>query len=944
MNGLHGAKPITWGTFRGYCPDVDPGELPAHLASYAANVDFTGETVQKRKGRYPYNEQAMGSGGVIGVYPYYPAGNGTRKLVMAIAAAVYADLNADGDFVDASETLASSLTAGATACDFAQHRQRLYFGNEKWGLYRWDGSGTAAAVANLTAPGSAPALALVRTVLEDFETAAGWTSTNANLTKADGATDGSEPVAHEGTKALKLTAATSAAAGQFIYKAWSSGSTVDLSKAESITFWVYVQRMGTQFQLGVYENGATLSAGPTWNKFPVFRITRATRRRWVQFTVPLGAIEPASRNASPGLAIRFVDDGGRGYTQSHKLWFDDLRAVGGFTPDTYSYYYTYFDTGTQAESEPSPEGTIRVDPGQPVSGVNVTPTATAQLASDGSAVDKVRIYRKRKDGTEPFPRLVLEVSNATAATEDTLDDGGIALAAARGNAPVLVEHRANPPKAKAYALCMNRLLAGYVTVSGTDYPNRVYVSRFARPEEFADAEDPNTPDLLAAGWFDIPGADPVVRIIPFAGFALIFCTRSIWSLEGSSWEDFNLQRRADFGLDARAAVVATDSLVYFLAPDGVRVMAPSPSASGEFLSWVLSEPVASVVRSIEQAYRKNAAMGLDERGRVHLSYTPAGSTANAKALVFDPTIPDALARGYQQLRPGWTAYTTNWGFSCFGTLAYGGGDRGQLLGGDPANGRLWWLGRKSDYTALEDDYTADGASSGSVAIADGCAAMWTFEESSGNLLDRFGGVYNLPVDAGVTRLVVAPNNPDLKAYTFPVAGTGSAPTYGHVVGSRPSLNGLHSWCVEAVIRFTQTPTATRYAIEFRTAGGISLATLYRINGGDLQAAVYIGGGNFSHLVAGSANVNPSGTSPWHHVVFGLDRGNWVGYFDGVLVVSTPTGAGDVATDDGGTWTVGFGGLVDLNGFGLGCDIDFASVYPLMLDAATVLNHKVLSGV
>jgi hypothetical protein len=474
---LWGARQIDWRQFRGICPDVDPAELPEHLAADGSNVDFDGETVRKRLGQYPYNEQGMGtSGGVLGLYAYYPQG-ATRKLLLAVGTAVYADLNADGDFVDAGEVLASGLTAGAAWADFVQHRQTVYFGNHRWGLYRWRGSGTAALVTNLTAPGAAPTLSLASTVLEDFETAAGWTSSDGSLTAAD-ATD---PAPREGSKALRLRAATSAAKGQHLRKAFSAGATVDLSEGEFLELWVYGERLGVQFAVGVYENGQSTAGPPTWKNFPVFRIGQQRRKRWFQIRIPLASIPPASRTASPGLALRFIDDGGRGFNPDLDLFFDDCRLVGAFTPDLYSYYYTYYDSGTLQESEPSPVGEIRVDAGVPVSGLQVGVTQTAQLASDGSGVDKIRIYRKRKDGVDRLPRLVKEVANATATATDALNDGELALLAAQGLAPYLVANRDDPPPARTYALVNSRLLAGGVTVAAVDYPQRVWVSRFARP-------------------------------------------------------------------------------------------------------------------------------------------------------------------------------------------------------------------------------------------------------------------------------------------------------------------------------------------------------------------------------------------------------------------------------------------------------------------------------
>jgi hypothetical protein len=139
----------------------------------------------------------------------------------------------------------------------------------------------------------------------------------------------------------------------------------------------------------------------------------------------------------------------------------------------------------------------------------------------------------------------------------------------------------------------------------------------------------------------------------------------------------------------------------------VRVLEPnSGSFEGSFPTWVISEPVDSRLQEIPPAERHQCAMGIDERGRLHLSLVRPGQAVPDAALIFDPYLPGATVSGqHQPARRGWTYYT-NWGFSLFLKLKRGGGDAGQLLGADATAAQLHYLQRSPENVELTDD---DGA-------------------------------------------------------------------------------------------------------------------------------------------------------------------------------------------------------------------------------------------
>lgn len=487
-------------------------------------------------------------------------------------------------------------------------------------------------------------------------------------------------------------------------------SRLDLSKVQFVSLWVYSERIGVSYQVGVTDNHGLLD----FSLFPNF--TAYEKDTWVRIRVPLDKIPPTDRTASTALGIRFGEKpaGVNLGTNPVNLFFDEARPEGPLVPDHYFYTTTYAETDTNhdvevvvRESNPSPVAELDVPVNDALLGVRVT----VDYSTDDT-VKQVLVYRRRREGPFARARLVKTLENdaggGSITFTDLLGEDEVALS----DAPELVGSKIAPPIAKTYAVANSRLVAGhaYVDSDGNDaadkwYPWRLYLSRLGYPEEFGGDREPTDPS--APGWLDIANRDHIRRLVEFDGQLLVFCDRAIYTLEGSGWDDFAFRKRADVGLDAREAVAKYDRFIFFLAGDGVRVLAPNRSFDGLFETWVVSEPVDSVLRRIPREYREDVAFGLDERGRLHVSYTPAGGTVNSEALVFDPTQGGggrgaALAPGYQSARPGWTQYS-NWGFSCFCTLKRGGGDAGQLVGGDPATATLHYLQRDDEDAALAAD-------------------------------------------------------------------------------------------------------------------------------------------------------------------------------------------------------------------------------------------------
>jgi hypothetical protein len=818
MPSLYGAEPILFSRFAGFCPDVDPAELEPFLAADLCNLDCDGERLTLRRGRTQYNNVVKnGAGRVLGLWDWYPAdGSGMIGVMAGSDGKVYANLNRDNDFDDdlsAGETLISGLSTSALFTDFWSYRGNLYGGNGVDAPWKWNGVGipggpSAFALTAITAP-VAPAPASILIEIENFDSAGGsWTAgpSSTNLTIANDTTD-----FVSGTASTKLEASNHA--GQSSYnKNWSAG-TQDLSPYR----WLQVRAKGTYGKIGFkvvprdddsvfnYDLFPTLFTvrSTDWQTFyvpldvippskrtasaklAVQWIARSTRYGfpqdlWLDRCVPLVDLPPdrysyytsyyngtskTESSPSPAAVLTLTD------------WVSGIvTAVTGSTNTavTKIFLYRTRDTGPfrvpLKVGEVNNVGVVTLSGAHNSSTATITPSSVAGFANG----DVIRIDSEYIKigvvGVSTFTGCTRGWYSSTAASHtdttplyltffDARDDGAVLVAQALGTGGTDgtdgQEMRSSlivAPIAQTYCLANDRLFAGNVIVGGVADPYAVYVSRQAFPEEFASLQRPGDPTV--GGWFRLETKDPIKRLIEFDGQVLIFTDRSVWTVEGTGFDDFVVAKRADVGLVAREAVCVSGRLVYFLSGDGFRVLAPNSGADRPFDTWLISEPVRSRLQAVPQSSRSKAACGVDDLGRVHLTLPATtalglaitttgqltatvasisgirvgdilqieseylyvsgmtslqltvqrgwgGSTAathlvatpvlNLASLVFDPR-QGGLSPGLNPKRPGWTYYAGA-SFSCARTTKNGaGGQSGGMLCGDPVQGYLWRVG------------------------------------------------------------------------------------------------------------------------------------------------------------------------------------------------------------------------------------------------------------
>lgn len=411
---LFGTQQLAFDRFGGgLVTALDPVELDEDQASAGSNVDFRDFALAVRKGRTVYNSAAPVASPVRGLHRYYSRTGSGGTFVMQAGTSIYED-NGAGTFSAASGT--STGLTGGVPYDFCGWKELLYGGSSVDALRKRSAAGSWSTVALLAAPSAAPTVALYQTTLESFDSGT-WTLSGANWTSSY-VTD---PGPLEGANCLKLSAGGASGITSSRNKVWSGAATVDLSKADYLVVWYWSEKVGINFKVGIFTNGTDPTATtPTWANFPVQTTTQ--KEAWVPIYVPLSAIAPADRTASPGLGIQYVSKRSN-LSYPFAVYFDQALAVVNFETDTYHYQATYATVDSNgavtAESNPTATGSagsVKIDKTKPQAGVLVTTPG----ASGDAATNVIRLWRHREHGTYSKPRLVGTMPDGT-----TTLNGGI---------------------------------------------------------------------------------------------------------------------------------------------------------------------------------------------------------------------------------------------------------------------------------------------------------------------------------------------------------------------------------------------------------------------------------------------------------------------------------------------------------------------------------------
>lgn len=233
-----------------------------------------------------------------------------------------------------------------------------------------------------------------------------------------------------------------------------------------------------------------------------------------------------------------------------------------------------------------------------------------------------------------------------------------------------------------------------------------------------------------------------------------------------------------------------------------------------------------------------------------------------------------------------------------------------------------------------------------LALADGASVSYTFEEASGNIINRANpGTYEInQIHAQVTREVEAPGGPDLKAYTF-VTTAQAWPNFGYARGfpaGRPSQDAYTRVAHEVVARINAVSTGKIIVHGQAFAEPVDAYKMDQTGGGDLRF----------HIPLSTPLINLNGSAAasldWHHYVWQYDGTDFTVWVDGVLEASVTTGIGAANLHDStdpGAHILNFGGGDEGSAKNCPCSIDFFASYPNMsLTAEQILDHYLASGV
>lgn len=412
-----GTLNLTWRTFAGCLVlDTDASELVPGTLSEAINVDCLEEVIKKRLGKAVFYTAPAGAGAVVAIGAKYPADGSAPTVLYARGT-----LGGGGTpkLFKANTEIGNLEASSSGYYDLIQFRDRMYVAPCRGvtvGLQKLNATLDAiSAVTALAEPpsgeGSGQWITVESPVIETFDAAAGWTAVNGPQAGASPIAAANNNTFHkEGVACLQVDANAATDEGSYIYKAFSSANP-DLSQMQELVLWVRGNGAGIQFQVVIYKNGQVPGTHtPVWDAFPISAIN--TAEEWEQVRIPLAGIPATERTASPGLAIRFLDNATVAYPVN--LCFDHLQPQSGMEAGRYRYFYAYYDSVNDKESKPS-DARI-VDTGKAQEGAEVGQPdrdvpfkqlfgAVATNVNEPNA-DQIRLYRYLEGGPLERPRLL----------------------------------------------------------------------------------------------------------------------------------------------------------------------------------------------------------------------------------------------------------------------------------------------------------------------------------------------------------------------------------------------------------------------------------------------------------------------------------------------------------------------------------------------------------
>lgn len=233
-----------------------------------------------------------------------------------------------------------------------------------------------------------------------------------------------------------------------------------------------------------------------------------------------------------------------------------------------------------------------------------------------------------------------------------------------------------------------------------------------------------------------------------------------------------------------------------------------------------------------------------------------------------------------------------------------------------------------------------------LAIRDGAAVIYLFNEIDGNLVNwsAEGSVYDLQVDAAVTRADAGSNDPDQLGYLFAHTPNGSAPLYRHCEGDRPTWNSFGDDFSSEILCKRTVSITNRYFAESRTGSSFSNFTWTIGVNEDVNCAIISGNGNNpNNNISASTGAEATELAHYVQVWKSADRTH-TSYRNGTQKTQqTLTNSGAIY-ETGSVRKIALGGAYQIGTANISGHVDFFAVYPgLAIDPDTINEHYQAAG-
>ena len=309
------------------------------------------------------------------------------------------------------------------------------------------------------------------------------------------------------------------------------------------------------------------------------------------------------------------------------------------------YAYTYVNSATQAESEPSGKIPDPTPPEQAAIKPNNQIVRVAFTASPDPQVDKVRIYRTRDGGATYF--FLAELADTAGFYDDKTTD-----LALPDSDPM--DEFVNYPPPTPMRLIVPWVQANRLIGVANDTPSILRYSDLAlgqlKPEAW-----PALNQIFVA----VDSGDEIVGIFPFTDSVLIFCHRSIFRLRGVPPDDLTLDpvqweddTRTAIGSFGQKSLVQVDDSVVNPFLDGAYAVNRYIDTAGGFENARLSRPIDDLWAELNPAaIQWTHGVFLRERKQVRLWIPNGSNNLPTRALVYQLDV-DAE----QNAPAGWTIW------------------------------------------------------------------------------------------------------------------------------------------------------------------------------------------------------------------------------------------------------------------------------------------------